>query len=82
MNKNDDLQFTPMMRGKIKYTNDEFKETNIKNHGVKKGTVKWYHKKIITALVIGGSSLALTAGAIHAFDLMKGAPKETTITIG
>ena len=22
MNKNDDLQFTPMMRGKIQYTND------------------------------------------------------------
>ena len=83
MKNNDELQYMPLMNGKIGYTNDEFKTTNIKNHGVKKGTVRWNYKKMVTTMIITGSLFTVaTVGGIHAFNTMKGAPKDTTTVIG
>ncbi|MBQ7239888.1 MAG: hypothetical protein IJS56_00450 [Bacilli bacterium] len=83
MKNNDELQYMPLMHGKVGYTNDEFKTTNIKNHGVKKGTVRWNYKKMVTTMIITGSLFTVaTVGGIHAFNTMKGAPKETTTVIG
>ena len=83
MKNNDELQYMPLMHGKAVYTNDEFKTTNIKNHGVKKGTVRWNYKKMVTTMIITGSLFTVaTVGGIHAFNTMKGAPKDTTTVIG
>lgn len=83
MNKNDDLQFMPMMHGRVSYTDEEFKKTNIKNHGVQKGTVRWNYKKFVTTMVLTGSIFGVAiGGGIHAFNTMKGAPKETTVAVG
>ncbi len=82
MDKKDELQYMPMMHGRIQYTDEEFKETNIKNHGVKKGTVRWNAKKIVYSLVIGGAALALVAGPIHGFDMLKGSPTSTIVAVG
>lgn len=80
MRKDDELQYMPM-RSRVRYTDEEYKRTNIKNHGVKKGTVKWNHKKFVTTLVLTGSIFAVSMGGIHAFNTMKGAPKEIVATI-
>ena len=77
MKNNDELQYMPMMNGRVGYTND-FKTTNIKNHGVKKGTVKWNHKKFVTTLVLMGSVFTITVGGVHAFKTMNGSPKTET----
>ena len=76
MKNNDDLQYMPIMRGKIGYTDDEFKRTNIKNHGNKKGTVKWNYKKMVTTMILTSSVFAVSIGGVHAFKTMNGAPKE------
>ncbi len=83
MNKNDDLQYMPLMHGRVSYTDEEFKKTNIKNHGVQKGTVRWNYKKFVTTMVLTGSIFGVAiGGGIHAFNTMKGAPKETTVAVG
>ena len=76
MKNNDELQYMPMMRGEIRYSNEEFKTTNIRNHGQKKGTVRWNHKKFVTTLVLTGTVFAVSMGSIHAFKTMSSAPKE------
>lgn len=74
MKNNDDLQFMPMMHGRVQYTNDEFKRTNIKSGGQKKGTVRWNCKKFVTTMILTGSVFAFASGGIYAFNTMKGAP--------
>lgn len=83
MKNNDELQYMPLMHGKVGYTNDEFKTTNVKNHGTKKGTIRWNYKKFVTTMVLTGTIFGVSiGGGIHAFNTMKGAPHETTITVG
>lgn len=76
MDKKDVLQYMPMMKGRISYTNDEFKGTNIKNHGNNKGTVRWNFKMIATTMIITGTIFAVSYGRVQAFKTMSSAPKQ------
>ena len=79
MNKKDEFQYMPMMKGRITYTNDEFKRTNIKNHGNNKGTVRWNFKMIATTMIITGTIFAVSYGGVHAFKTMSSAPKQDSL---
>lgn len=74
MKKDDELQYMPMMRGRIGYTNDEFKKTHINNNGKRKGTVRWNSKKIVFTLAALGTTFVVATGAIKGFDGLKGSP--------
>ena len=75
MKNNDELQYMPI-RGRVRYTDDQFKTTNIKNHGTKKGTVRWNAKKLVTQAILTGATCVVVVGGVHAFKNMSTPPKE------
>lgn len=75
MKNNDELQYMPIS-GRVRYTDDNFKTTNVKNHGNSKGQVRWNAKKFVTNMILTGGACVLIAGGVHAFKNMSTPPKE------